>query len=49
MVPPDLTKKKSGVAAGQARVEEFKRKEREAKVKAEVAELCARFPLYPNL
>jgi len=35
MVPPDLTKKKSGVAAGQARVEEFKRKEREAKVKAE--------------
>ena len=35
MVPPDLTKKKSGVAAGQARVEEFKRKEREAKQKAD--------------
>ena len=35
MVPPDLTKKKSGVAAGQARVEEFKRKEREAKLKAD--------------
>ncbi len=35
MVPPDLTKRKSGVAAGQARVEEFKRKEREAKLKAD--------------
>ena len=33
MVPPDLTKKKSGVAAGQARVEEFKRKEREARAR----------------
>ena len=30
-----MTKKKSGVPAGQARVEEFKRKEREAKLKAE--------------
>ena len=35
MVPPDLTKRKSGIAAGQARVEEFKRKEREAKLKAD--------------
>ena len=34
-MPPDLTKRKSGVAAGQARVEEFKRKEREAKLKAD--------------
>ena len=33
MVPPDLTKRKSGVAAGQARVEEFKRKEREARAR----------------
>ena len=32
-MPPDLTKRKSGVAAGQARVEEFKRKEREARAR----------------